>query len=416
MDVEKYIIGAILIEKNAINDVVDIINHNDFFNFNNLEIYKIIEEFYKNNIPIDLVSVAQKYNKISYLNECTHIVGSSSNIRHYAFILKEKSIKRDLKQLCMNTIDSIDSNDIFDTIDKMDYGLQKLNTFNIVNVKTANDVFKKIKQNILLGKATGKIFRSNLGLEFLSKTFNVIAGFQGTGKTAMLLTLANEFALNYKIGVFSMEMANEMLSARLIQQETSIFAKKIITNELTSNEKEIIFDIKSLSENILIDDGTNITNNNIIGKIKSLKNRFDIDIVFIDYIQLIDIDGGKNDTDVKKMERLTKLLQNVSKDLDICIIVLAQLTRGNDRPTAQQLRGGGIEQSASSIYILYDENWKQNDGKKWEEIQELRGHIEVIDAKNRYDGVNNRCLYFNKPKQVFEKWNEFFEKNNSDIF
>ena len=407
IDLERTIIGAILIEKNIINDVIDIISNNDFFDIRNKEIFSIIEDFYKNNIPIDLITVSEKYKKLSYLSECTTIVGSTANIRHHAFTLKQKSIKRDFEQLCLQAVDDANELDIFDAISKMDYQMQKLNTFNVVNVKSTNTIFKKIKENILKGKPTGKLFSSNLGLEFLSKTFNVIAGFQGTGKTAMLLTLANEFSYNYKVGVLSMEMADEMLSARIVQQQTSIFAKKIITNNLSEDEKERIFNIENLSENILVDDSTNITNNNIIGKIKSLKHRFDIDIIFIDYIQLIDIDGGKNDTDVKKMERLTKLLQNLSKDLDVCIIVLAQLTRGNDRPTAQQLRGGGIEQSASNIYILYDENWKQNDGKKWEDIQDNRGRIEVIDAKNRYDGVNNKYLYFNKPKQIFEQWNDF---------
>lgn len=415
IEFEDVVIGAILIEKDAINEVADILIPEHFYKTENVVIYKAIFELYNANKPIDLLTVADKlrYNgdldKIGgsyYLSQLTNKVGSSANIEYHSKIIVQEYLFRKTIEICYNTIDKAEKKreDVFDIINELSYNATMLNTFDILNAKSINYIHeKKIKPNILQDKATGTLFRSKLGLEFLSKTSNVIAGFQGTGKTALLLHLAKEFSENHVVAVLSMEMSEEMLTSRIIQSFTNVFAKKIITNELTDFEKEKIFELK-LSDNIIVDDSTNITDRNVGGKLKALVNRYQCKIVFIDYVQLIDVEGIKGENDVKKMERLTKLLQNLAKDLDICVVVLAQLARSNDRPTAQSLRGGGIEQSASNIYILYDPNWKANDGVKWENIEKDKGLIELIDAKNRYSGVENKLLYFDKPKQSFSKW------------
>lgn len=176
---------------------------------------------------------------------------------------------------------------------------------------------------------------------------------------------------------------------------------------MSPQEKEAYFeaDTSHYDEYIFVDDDANITDRNILGKIKAFILKYGIEMLFVDYIQLVEVVKNGNTTEVSLIERLTSNLQRLAKEADIAIVALAQLVRSSDVPTAKSLRGGGLEQAASDILILYDEHWKENDGVKWTDIPEnRRGLIKCIYAKGRYTEVGNRDLYFDKPRQTFSDW------------
>ena len=431
-DLEKAILGAIVIEKDAITQVYEILNESMFYVDAHALIYKAIAMMYEKNKHIDMLTIIEQLRingdleivgGVYFISELTNTIASSANILTHALIVRQKYIQRKEMNNCIETYNKLseDIEDVFAVIDEHQMKIEELLSHSITTANTADYIFAKIKKSLLEDKPIGKLIKSELGLDFLTKTLNVVAGFQGTGKTAMLLTLAMEFAEKNKVAVMSLEMSAEMLTARLIQQKSGVYAKNIISNTLYDKYKERVFEIESLSENIIVDDNTNVTDANIIGKIKTLKNRYKVEIVFIDYVQIIDLSGRKNDTYVARMSKLCRYLQMIAKNLDICIIILSQLARSNEIPNAQSLRGGGIEQDASNIYILYDKHWKNTNDVPPHE----KDIINVINAKDRYGICENSRqgssfdLYFNKNLQLFQKavFNETFKQSkNEDMF
>lgn len=429
-ELEAAVLGAILIEKEAISYVCDILKPDCFYVNAHATIYQTVQNLFSKSQPIDLLTTTEHLRKLEklesvggayFLSELTNLVASSANIEYHARIIKQKYIQREMIRIS-NLISSKcyeDIEDVFEVLDNFSTELLKLNSFDLSSLKSATQIENKIRKNILENKPIAKVYNIGIcGLDFMTKTFNVIAGLPATGKTAFMLTSAlNLSKQNISVAILSLEMAEEMLVSRLIQTGTAIASKKIITNNLSEFEKNKIFDCDALPSNIYIDDNTDITDVNIISKIKGMALKYKIQVLFLDYLQLVGL--TTKGTEVKAMELLTNSLQKVAKDLDICIIGLSQINKENEKPTMKSLRGGGIEQAASDIYILHDEYYKQNDGKKWQEIAlNNRGRIELIYAKGRYSAVENRLLYFDKPKQLIFDWNikpiEFAEFNSDD--
>ena len=408
---EESVLGAILIDKDAIAEVLDILNEDSFYDNRHAMIYATMLEMYQKSMPIDILTTAQeliKKGKIEtvggayYLSELSN--KAQGNLRSHALIVKQKQIQRELIKMSNQTIQDCynDTDDVFDLLDNVENQLFKLKDISLSNIKTVKQIHQSIKEIVLSGGEIATIYKALIGnIEFITKTFNVIAGFQGTGKTALMLTIARNIAQQgIRVGIMSMEMSSEMLATRFIQRDTMIGSKKILSNTLTDEEKTKILEAKS-PDNIYVDDSSQVTYKNVIGKVKTMARKFGTKIIIIDYVQLIALSNG-NENQVSKVERLTSDLQNIAKELDIAIVVLSQLARTTDKPTAAHLRNGGIEQAASSIYILFDEHKQENQEFKFHEIPiERRGKIELIDAKNRYDEIRNCHIIFDKPRQQF---------------
>jgi len=418
-DIEGAILGAILIEKDAILAVYEIIESESFYCPKNAIIYQAMIKLNNSSNPIDMLTVHDQLKKdgnidiiggISYINELTNMVASSANIVFHALVVQQKYIQRKHIEICNDIIKEMneDIEDVFAVSEKHTSRLLSLTNISLSNIKSVREIQLNINKSIILNQPLAKSFPIGFnGIEFMSKTFNVVAGYPGTGKTAFMLTACRNVAeMNIAVGILTIEMENGMLVARMIQTQTSISAKKIILNELTDKEREVILNCKPMPDNMYTDDSSYITNKNILSKIKSFILKYDVKLLWIDFIQLIQMVDQKK-LEVKMIEELTRDLQQLAKDLDRCIIGLSQLskTANGEKPTMNNIRNGGAEQAASDILILFDENHKKNDGVKWNDIQENRGKIEVIYAKGRYSEVGNSYIYFDKPYQKMSDWN-----------
>lgn len=311
-----------------------------------------------------------------------------------------------------------DTVDVFDLTDNVALSFMTIEELKGTNIKSLSQIKNKIKRELFENKPLAKLFKLGFNnLDFLSKTFNIIGGYQGTGKTAFVMSAsANLAKQNWRVGIMSAEMSEMMLGSRAIQSDCSISSKRILTSNVSEYEKKQIIETPDKEEDklIFVDESTELNHRNILTKIKTFVQRFKVDIVFIDYMQLVDVQE-KGVLDVKGNEKLSNRLQTIAKKLDICIVGLSQLARGqnDERPNSNSLRNGGLEQAASDIFILYDENWKKNNGVQWNDIpSEIRGKIEVIYAKGRYSEVSSSFLFFNKPRQTMHDWND---RDNEDI-
>jgi replicative DNA helicase len=148
-------------------------------------------------------------------------------------------------------------------------------------------------------------------------------------------------------------------------------------------------------------------------KIISLVKKYGCRSIWIDYIQLTQmIKLYQGQTDTAGMEQLMNSLQRTAKELDVCIIPLSQLKRGIEKPTMEDIRGGGIEQACSQIFLLEDPNMKANYGKSWNEIDFDRGKLEIINVKERFGDKGKIDAYYDKPRQRIMHWND---RDNNDL-
>ena len=417
LELERAILGALIDDNNSIEKVIDILKPEIFFSNAHAEIYNIMVDMYNNSEPYNLLILVEKLRNngtleqiggVNYLNQLTNYIEYSQNIKEHSLIIYQKWMQREVIRLSKIAIQKAneDVTDVFLLLDDTIIGFTKiLQNIRCNTIKSAKEIGNKIKKGILEEKAIAEEIELGIcNLTTMKKTFNVIAAYQGSGKTAKMLTAAIYLSKNkIKTGIFSMEMSEEMLAARLLQCKTGINAKKILSNKLTKEERDAILNSEELTEYILINDDCTITQQNIIQKISMFIAKHSIEVLFIDYIQLIELTEGNSD--VKAMENLTNKLQKIAKELNISIIALSQLSRSSERPNAGTLRGGGIEQAASDIWILFDEFHKEDNGKPWNDIPEnRRGKLLLINAKARYGETENKDVYFDKPHQLMTNW------------
>lgn len=420
-DLECAVLGAILIESGALIQVTDILKSENFYvdahaiiwntflnisnRFQPIDLYTVIEDLRKNG---KLEEVGGAY----YLSELTNKVASSANIEYHARIIVQKFIQRDLIRISNDIIRDAyeDTADVFELLNSASNKLLSLNNIKSNNIKSIGQVEDNIRKSLVEKKPMAKSYKLGLdNMDFLSKTFNVVGGYTGTGKTAFMCSVSTNLARQgYRVGIFSIEMSAEMLVARMMQEENSISAKKMITQGLSDDEIERVLGQKRLSDSIFVDDSTDMSDRNILLKVKAFLLKYNLDVVWIDFMQMIEIVESKK-LEVRVLETISKGLQNIAKEFDRCVIGLAQLTptEKNEKPTYRNIRNGGLAEAASEIILLFDEHAKQNDGELWKDIpSERRGKILGIHAKGRYSAVGNINLFFNKPKQTICSWND----------
>lgn len=419
-ELEEAVLGAILIEKDAISYVSNILMPESFYVDAHSTIFRSIQSLLGKSQPIDLLTVTEDLRKSAkleevggayYLSELTNKVASSANVEYHARIIIQKFIQRELIRICNGIIhDSYeDTIDVFDLLDNTDIALSKIKTqISASSIKTVLDVINNIKKDIINPPPVPLYVPTTLGIKYNYGTVNAIGAKPGTGKTAFMIQSAVEsIKRGIIVGILSLELKERLLTPKIIHYHKGTFASKIIENNLTEQETEyLLSDSFEIFDRIKITD-KKVNNLNIRSVIVEMVLKYSSKIIWIDYIQLVTLIKDKNTTEVKAMEDLMNLLQEVAKELDIAIVILSQMKRGYEKPTVEELRGGGVEQACSRVYLLYDEFAKENDGKGFLEVEEFnRGKLTIIDGKSRFDDKNTMIIYYDKLKQIMMDWND----------
>lgn len=450
VDVEKSVLGSMLIEHEAATIALQMLQVSDFYKPAHRHIYEALHDLYERDNPLDLLTVENELRDrelldscggSGYLSELTRSVSSAANIDYHAQIIAEKATKRNLIMNCTEIIkEAYDSTS--DTYDLLDEAEQRI--FDLANAKHRSqakpigDVLKDTLSYLedIRGKASG-ITGVPTGLDVDKYTAGwqngdmiIIAARPSMGKTAFVLTAARNAALHQdpekrtKVAFFSLEMSAQSLVQRLLTMEGRINAQTARTGRLDDEEFKRLIDAagRLFTANIFIDDTPGLSILELRTKCRRLKSEHDIGLVIVDYLQLMT--SGSNDHGNREQEiaSISRGLKALAKDLDVPVIALSQLSRavetrgGDKRPQLSDLReSGSIEQDADVVSFLYRPEYYNITTTP--EGKSTTGLAEVIIGKQRNGPVGSQELYFVKDYARFENLTQAsadpFDKGNT---
>ncbi len=414
VDMEEAVLGAMMLDKDAVSNVIDILKANSFYLDAHQKIYKCFQELFLKNKPIDLLTVTEQLRKTGeleavggpfYITQLASRVGSSANVEHHARVVAEKFILRELirssNQVIKNAYD--ETTDVFELLDRTEQSLFEITDQNLRrNYDTmGNLVNQAIKQIEEIGKNKEGVIGIPSGFTALDRITSgwqksdlvILAARPGMGKTAFTLNLARNAAVDYNkpVAFFSLEMSSLQLVNRLISSEAELSGEKLKKGDLERYEwEQLNSKVQKLSEApIFIDDTPGLNIFELRAKCRRLKMQHDIQMVMIDYLQLMsgtgDKKGGNREQEISQISRA---LKGIAKELNIPVIALSQLSRavetrgGNKKPQLSDLReSGAIEQDADMVIFLYRPEYYGFDQD--DEGNPTQGIGEVIIAKHR---------------------------------
>lgn len=439
---EEAVLGAIMLEKGAYSEVSDILKPESFYDPAHQKIYQAIVSLGASQRPIDMLTVTEQLRKDGTLEEVggavrigelTGRVSSAANIETHARIIAQKYMARELIKFS-SRIQSMAFDESIDVYDLMQEA--EGNLFEISKNTLKRDVMQidpiisqaitKIqeaanKENGLSGLQTGFHKLDKLTGGWQNSDLIIIAARPAMGKTAMVLSMAKNMAVDYNtpVAIFSLEMSNLQLVNRLISNVCNLESEKIKNGQLTGPEWEnLMTRVKALySAPLYVDDTPSLSVFELQTKARRLKSEHDIGIIIIDYLQLMNASGMKFGSREQEVSTISRSLKQLAKELDIPIIALSQLNRsvenrGDDRtgkrPQLSDLReSGAIEQDADIVCFIHRPEYYTRSSED-AEGKDIRGLAEFIIAKHRSGSVGDVKMRFRGQFARFENWDESF--------
>jgi replicative DNA helicase len=415
-DLEEAVLGAIMLEKSAFDTVVEILKPECFYVDSHQRIFRAMQALSQKSQPIDILTVVEELRKREelemvggpyYVTKLTNTVVSSANIDAHSRIILQKFIQRELIRISGEVIADAyeDSTDVFDLLDAAESKL-----FDITNNhlrKDYNSIDSVLVQAVAriedLRNQTEDISGVPSGFPSIDKvTYGwqktdliILAARPAVGKTAFALNLARNAALSptrpTAVALFSLEMSAGQLVQRILSAESEIWLEKISRGKLEEYEMKQLYakGIQRLSEaKIFIDDTAALNIFELRAKCRRLKNKHDLGLIIIDYLQLMSGAGGNTNRE-QEISQISRSLKQLAKELEVPIIALSQLSRavetrkeGNKMPQLSDLReSGAIEQDADMVMFIYrPEYYDLNANENGESV---KGETHVRIAKHR---------------------------------
>lgn len=371
-ELEEVVLGGMMLDKDAVAEIIDILKPESFYVEAHQHIFEAIHELFGKSEPVDILTVTEQLRKMGkiaevggpfYVTKLTNRVGSTANIEHHARIISERYILRELIKTSNMIIKDAyeETTDVFDLLDKAEQNLFSITEQNLRRsydtmsnlVQQAIKQLENIKdhQDGVVGVPTGYVGLDRLTSGWQKSDLVIIAARPAMGKTALTLNIARNAAVDFGKGValFSLEMSSLQLVNRLISSETGISSEKLKKGDLRPDEwVELTTKVDKLAEApIFIDDTPAINIFELRAKCRRLKMQHDIQLIVIDYLQLMS--GGGSDTKSsgnreQEISLISRSLKSIAKELDVPVIALSQLSRavetrgGDKRPQLSDLR------------------------------------------------------------------------------
>jgi len=423
-DAERALLGSIMLRPIAINDVIDIISEDSFYLNKHKTIYKTMLNLVNSGDPIDIVSVTNKLRKdknlkqvggASYITELTNAVPSSANIEYYAKTVAEKQALRNLieagdhvTELAFNSKESLDA--VLNEAEKK--------IFNVTSSSVQANKFVGIKELIpsawekmekmsesgeLRGIPTGFQSLDNILAGFQKSDLIILAARPSMGKTSLALDIARRAALqnNVAVGFFSIEMSSQQLVDRMLSAEAQVDAWRMRTGRgLTEDDFKRVSEVmgKLSKAPIYIDDEPGANINQMRSTARRLKSEHKLDLIIIDYLQLMT--PTKNyDSMVNQITEISRSLKSLARELDVPVLALSQLSRAVEqrggRPRLSDLRdSGALEQDADVVMFIHRED-------KFNEESTKQNIAEILISKHRNGATGRIELYFDEARTTF---------------
>lgn len=439
IDLEEVVLGAMMIDKKGVDEVIDILSPEAFYKEAHKHIFEAIFKLFENSEPIDLLTVSSQLKKDAklesiggdfYLISLTQRVSSSAHIEFHARIILQKFIQRSLIKISNEIIEEAydETKDVFDLLDNAEAKLYEVTQGNVKkSTETAQSLVIQAKKKIeeisnkegLSGIPTGFTKLDKLTSGWQPSDLIIVAARPGMGKTALTLTMARNIAVNSNIPVafFSLEMSSVQLITRLISSETGLSSEKLRTGKLEKHEwEQLNVKVKTLEKApLFIDDTPSLSIFDLRAKARRLASQYGIKMIMIDYLQLMTAGGSqKGGNREQEISMISRNLKALAKELNVPVIALSQLSRavetrgGSKRPLLSDLReSGAIEQDADIVSFIYRPEYYKIDEWDDEERSPTEGQGEFIVAKHRNGGLDNIRLKFIGHLGKFDNLDDF---------
>lgn len=441
VDLEEVVLGAMMLEKGAVNAVIDILTPEVFYKETHQLIFNAIKELFSKSEPIDILTVTNQLKSSGdleavggpyYISQLTNRVVSSANIEYHARIILQKHIQRQLIVISSETIKEAfeDTTDVFDLLDKTENKLFQISENNlrrnydqmpdlvsmaIKDIQTARD-----SGDSLRGVPSGYTELDRITQGWQKSDLIILAARPSMGKTAFALNLARNAAVNFDrpIAFFSLEMSSVQLVTRLISTETSLTADKLRTGNLAEYEWQQLTTMVSplVNAKIFIDDTPQLSVFDLRAKCRRLKQQHNIQMIFIDYLQLMTSKGEKHGTREQEISNISRSLKSLAKELDVPVLALSQLSRsvetrpGSKKPILSDLReSGAIEQDADMVLFIYRPEYY---GLTEEDNVSTKGKAIINIAKHRNGKLGDVTLKFVGQYARFEDIEQSMPESN----
>ena len=436
IDAEISTLGALMIDKNAITRVADLLQPEDFYKESHEKIYEAIIDLYQEQEPLDILNVSSKLkeNKTlkeaggkSYLTELVNAVPSSSNIVSYAKLVKKKATLRNLIEAASEIVE-MGYEEEFQVDEIMDKAEQRLFAVGQSSVKQEfapmnrllESAFTRIDEmhrnkDKFRGVPTGYIDLDNILSGLQKSDLVILAARPSIGKTSFALDLARNASIKHKVavGVFSLEMSSDQLVDRMLAAQAKVNLWGLRTGNLDSDSEDDDFQkigdaMGVLSEApIYIDDSATANIMEMRTMARRLQAEHGLDLLIIDYLQLMEGRGGKaSESRVQEISEISRGLKTLAKELNVPVIALSQLSRAVESrspqiPKLSDLReSGSIEQDADVVLFLYREDRENPE-------TENKNIIDVIVAKHRNGPIGKVSLYFDEENTSFQSLEKY---------
>ena len=440
LQIEEAVLGALMLERDAYSEVSDLLKPESFYDMSNQMIYAAIMALAAKQRPIDMLTVTEQLRNDGNLDavggparisELTGRVASAANVEYHARIVAQKYLARELITFSSG-IQSKAFDETIDVYDLMQEAEGKLfeiskNTLkrDVIQIDPViNEALKKIQEAAnnesgLSGLQTGYHALDKLTGGWQNSDLIIIAARPAMGKTALVLSMAKNMAVDFNIpiAIFSLEMSNLQLVNRLISNVCSLESEKIKSGQLSRAEWENLFArIKTLySAPLYVDDTPSLSIFELNTKARRLVQEHNVKMIIIDYLQLMNATGMKFGSREQEVSTISRSLKQLAKELNIPIIALSQLNRSVEtrsdekrgkRPQLSDLReSGAIEQDADIVCFIHRPEYYTHSAEN-AEGQNIRGLAEFIIAKHRSGSVDDVKLYFRANYARFENWDD----------
>jgi replicative DNA helicase len=422
LDLEEAVLGALMLERGALNAVVEFLKPEHFYSEQHQEIYRAIIELFKGSEPVDMRTVVNQLRKSAkielvggayYIAELTSKVSSAANIEYHARVVIELAIKRNLIQIASQIHHDAyeDTTDVFELLDKTEQSIFEISDSNLRknydNMKNlmyrAITELQKLKEHKdgLTGVPSGFSALDRMTSGWQNSDLVIIAARPGMGKTAFVVSAMRNAAVDFKrpVAIFSLEMASVQLVNRMISAEAELEGEKIRKGQLAEFEwQQLVHKTNRLSAApIFIDDTPALSILELRAKSRRLKAEHGIQLIIVDYLQLMRGDTGGNRE--QEIASISRALKGIAKELNVPVIALSQLSRGvetrggDKRPQLSDLReSGSIEQDADMVIFLYRPEYYKITVD--DEGMPTQGLGEVIISKHRNGSTGTAKLKF----------------------
>ncbi len=425
LEAEMSVLGAALFDPDAIVRLIELIRPEYFYSEAHQNIFGVMYELFDYGSPVDLITVTEKLKDkdalesiggAAYLSELTEAVSTSAHLFEHGKIIKEKYFLRSLIAVATKIVESAydqndDASSVLDNAEKLIFDVSSDNVQDTMAsmkdlIKDSIETIDSLYQNreLVTGVSTGFFKLDEMTSGMHASDLIILAGRPSMGKSAFALSICEHVAVDSKLPLafFSLEMSKAQLAQRMLCAKSQVNAQNVRRGFLSAKDwPKLTSAAGKLSESpIYIDDAPNMSVLEIRAKARRMKSKFGLQLIVIDYLQLMQ-GGTRGESRQQEISEISRRLKSLAREIDVPVIALSQLSRAvesrpDKRPQLSDLReSGSIEQDADLVLLLMREEY-------YNPTEENKGKAELILAKQRNGPVGSVHLAFRKELARFE--------------